>query len=76
MIEGHAITHSSPFFVTQTEEVPEWLIVVTGGDRAILCALIECSFVSLLAVIMLSRLGYEKDDLILSNKQCSSNCVP
>lgn len=33
LIEGHDITHSSPFFVTQTEEVSEQLIAVTGGDR-------------------------------------------
>lgn len=35
LIEGHAITHTSPFFVTQTEEVSERLIVVAGGDRVI-----------------------------------------
>lgn len=35
MIEGHDITHSSPFFVTQTGEVSEELIVITGGDRMI-----------------------------------------
>ena len=57
MHEGHAITHSSPFFVTQMEEESVWLIVVTGGDRVLLRALSEGIFVSLLAVIMLSCLG-------------------
>lgn len=35
LIEGHDITLSSPCFVTQTEEVSERLIVVTGGDKVI-----------------------------------------
>lgn len=76
LIERRDITCFSPCFVTQTDEVSACLIVITESDRPIWWVLSRDSPVFLLAAIFISCLEEEKGDLILSNRQPASKCVP
>lgn len=76
LIERRDITCFSPCFVTQTHEVSACLIVRTESDRVIWWVLSRDSPVFLLVSIYISCLEEERGDLILSNRQPASKCVP